>query len=283
MELNTLQPEPCPLCGGRGWIVVTGGGAGTAKACICRTQSVRTRLLAAAGIPERYQHCRLTNFQLNSKPAVLDQLLGARASCQQYISRFEAGERHSGLIFVGPPGVGKTHLAVAVLAEIVEKCAVPARFVELTSFVNQLQATFDPTHPETTQDVLAPLMTAPLIVLDELGAQQPTPWLRDILYLIINTRYTKRLATIFTTNYRLQTDQIRIPPKNYNLDRGRDPEPVKQVDNTPALLSTRLPAMLVSRLNEMAQAVLLLDVDDYRRKQARELQMRFATSRMPQA
>jgi DNA replication protein DnaC len=226
----------------------------------------------------------MSSFQLtSSKSAILDQLLDARATCQQYVDRFEAGERNAGLIFVGPPGVGKTHLAVAVLVEILERCAIPGRFVELTSFINQLQATFVPTAPETTQDVLAPLMEAPLLVLDELGAQQPTPWLRDVLYLVINARYTKRLPTLFTTNYRLQVDQIRASPKNHNLDRGADPEPVKAVESSPALLSTRLPAMLVSRLHEMTQAVLLIDVDDYRRKQARENQRRMKSSKVPTA
>ena len=102
-------------------------------------------------------------------------------------------------------------------------------FVEFTSLIHQIQSTFDPDSPESKRQVLDPLADAELLVLDELGAQQPTPWVRDILYLIINTRYTRRLPTLFTTNYRLEPPPAPRRRKAgakraATLDRGRDPE-----------------------------------------------------------
>ncbi len=109
-------------------------------------------------------------------------------------------------------------------------------------------------------------METQLLVLDELGAQQPTPWIRDVLYLVINTRYTRRLPTIFTTNYRLPAATVETASgKNRSLDRGRDPDPTW---DEAAALGTRLPAMLVSRLYEMAQPILLTDVRDFRLEQS---------------
>jgi hypothetical protein len=99
---------------------------------------------------------------------------------------------------------------------------------------------------------------------------------KDVLYLIINARYTRRLPTLFTTNYRLDEGAAQkkaavrvggrttMVAKN-SLDRGPDTEPVKEET---ALLSSRLPPMLVSRLYEMAQPVVLDAVEDFRREQA---------------
>ena len=186
--------------------MVADGGAGTARPCPCRQEDVVPRLIAAAGIPDRYRHCRRQLPHLGGRRA------SARSSCRPAPSPSatstgscrSGGFRESGLLFVGPPGAGKTHLAVGVLVELIERYRVRGRFVEFTSLLYQIQSTFDPGSPESKRQVLDPLTETELLVLDELGAQQPTPWVRDILYLIINNRYTRRLPTLFTTNYRLE-------------------------------------------------------------------------------
>lgn len=244
------------------------GGAGRARACSCRDRDATARLLESAGIPPRYRHCRLSNFQVSSDSSGMrDQLTQARTIAQQYADGFllEGGRfRESGLLLFGPPGAGKTHLAVGVLVDVVERYRVHARFAEFTSLIHQIQNTFDPGSPESKREILDPLVGAELLVLDELGSQQPTPWVRDILYLIINHRYTHRLPTLFTTNYLLDAGRAAKPRSIVrSLDRGRDTEIAVPEEK---LLTSRLPAMLVSRLYEMAQPVALNTVEDFRRE-----------------
>jgi DNA replication protein DnaC len=272
MPQSEVTSAPCPDCGGSGWVLAADGGAGKARACGCRQRQLHSRLLAAAAIPERYAHCKVSTF-MTSSPDVHEQnqLVQARAIAQGYVDQFlkeGGGWSDSGLLFIGPPGVGKTHLAVGVLQDLIQRYGVHGRFAEFSSLLHQIQATFDPGSPESKHEVLDPLTEAKVLVLDELGSQQATPWVRDILYLVINQRYLRRLPTIFTTNYYLtapRTAAVKPRSKPENLDRGRDVEPPPVID-TMKLLESRIQGSLVSRLYEMAQPVELTAVADFRRE-----------------
>jgi DNA replication protein DnaC len=242
----------CPRCEGRGWVLAEDGGAGTARPCECRDAERVPRLLAAARIPPLYRDCTLGNFNIEShKPQDREQLFRARTICQRWVDDFVQPDgrfAERGLLLIGRPGVGKSHLAAGVLRTLVERYRVRGLFVDFTTLVHDIQSTFDRGSEESKADVLDPVTEAEILVLDELGAQKPTPWVNDTLYLIMNGRYMRRLPTVFTTNFRLE---------------GSDA--VAERREAPEALAARIPALLVSRLYQMTRPV-VIEAEDFRRE-----------------
>ena len=240
-----MNEAGCEFCQGRGWIVdlVTN----RARRCSCYQTRSRSRRLDELGIPPKYQGCRLSNFRLAGDAN--DQLRAARRSCELYIEDFlelDGSLRETGLVFVGPSGRGKTHLAVAVLVELAEQYGIRGRFVDFTSLVADIQATFQQGADRSQADLLRPLQEADVVVVDELGARRPTPFVSDTLYLLINSRYMARRPTLFTSNYYLTS------------------EADGEVISAAQTLAGRVPASLVSRLHQMAKPIPIDAVGDYR-------------------
>ncbi len=117
LPINQTAPEPaaCPHCFGTGMEVVAGKGA---RRCRCRVQKTQAGLLESARIPRRYDHCSLQNFYNVKGNQTIWRGIG---ETQTLLREFPAVER--GLIFMGPVGVGKTHLSVAIIRGLVEKGA----------------------------------------------------------------------------------------------------------------------------------------------------------------
>src|SRR2546421_1283544 len=186
------KPEPCPFCYGSGMEVVAGKGA---RRCRCRTEEQRAKLLEAARIPCRYERCSLANY----KPAPGN---GTQLQAFNYafklVDEYPAIDR--GLLFMGPVGTGKTHLSTAILRGLIEK-GIPCLFCEFGALLKEIQDAYNPVSKTSELQVLAPVVAAEFLVLDELGASKPTDWVRDTMLHVIGQRYNDRKVTVFTTNY----------------------------------------------------------------------------------
>jgi len=254
---SPLADPDCPRCSGTGWVRVADGAAGAAVACECRKTRLGPALLASAGVPPRYARCTFENFETRRGREVHQVLAQARAACEQYVDNYFSleGRTDNGLILIGRPGVGKTHLAVATLKQLVEKYQVRGRFLDFSSFLMRLQATFDPSSPESKHQLLDPVLDAELLVFDELAAQKPTPFVQDLLYLIINGRYSGRKPTIFTTNFLLKEEKSAPAPRGGEEFTTPHAFDLSRRESRHDLLSERLPVALVSRIREIARPI----------------------------
>ena len=119
------------------------------------------------------------------------------------------------LVFVGSTGCGKTHLAVAVANRCLER-GHPVFFTFVPDLLDHLRYTFSPESRVTYDEMLERIKRAPLLILDDLGAESSTPWAQEKLYQIIVHRYNARLPTILTAR------QLPDDPNDPVASRLRD-------------------------------------------------------------
>ena len=113
------------------------------------------------------------------------------------------------LVFMGGFGSGKTHLAAAI-ANYRAGLGDPPLFVMVPDLLDHLRATFSPSSNTTFDRRFDEIRTAPLLVLDDLGTQSMTPWVREKLYQLFNYRYNAELPTVITTSDSLDEMDARI-------------------------------------------------------------------------
>lgn len=192
--------EICSICEGAGLRVIERDGRRFAVECACRVQERAQRRLKQAGIPRRYEHCTLENYETRF-PSSHRTLGAALLRAKRFVEGYPLETDGTGLLLTGSIGVGKTHLAVGILQALVTERGATGLFFDYRDLLKQVQNSYNPQVRETELEVLRPVFEAEVLVLDELGAAKPTDWVWDTVAHILNTRYNDRRTTIITTNY----------------------------------------------------------------------------------
>jgi DNA replication protein DnaC len=255
--------ENCSLCRGTGWKLVprTDGARGNvAVACDCGMEERATRVMERARIPKRYEHCDFESYVTDLTDGKIwtaqhSQSLKQANLLTQGFVRDYPGSAEKGLLLMGPSGVGKTHLAVASLKELIRR-GHGGLFCDYRELLKEIQASYNPASESTEMSILEPIRNAEVLVLDDLGASKPSAWVLDIIGLVLNARYNDRRVTILTTNYIDEAPNAEPAPR---LPGGQ------RVAVREDALADRIGARMRSRLYEMCRTVGIV-APDFRRE-----------------
>ncbi len=257
-----MPREDCPLCRGTGWKLVArkdGTPGDVAVACACGVEERAGKVMDRARIPKRYEHCDFESFSTDLTDGKTwtaqheQSLKQAKLLTQGFVRDYPATEK--GLLLMGPSGVGKTHLAVAALKELIRR-GHAGLFCDYRELLKEIQASYNPASESTEMGILEPIRTVELLVLDDLGASKPSAWVLDIIALVLNARYNERRMTILTTNY---FDEAEAPAAGAKLPGGQ--RVIVREDS----LADRIGARMRSRLFEMCRTVEVY-APDFRRE-----------------
>ena len=276
-----MARSDCPLCSGTGWRLVErveasepahrvvqrneakpGASAASPKLtwavpCDCTGGDRSTRAMTRARVPKRYEHCDFDNFDIDiwegrtSAKLWNSSLAQAKLVVEGFARNYPASGQ-TGLLLMGPSGVGKTHLAVAALRQLMSR-GHQVRFYDYRELLKQIQASYDPDHPSSEMGVLEPVLEAEILLLDDIGASKPSDWVLETIGHILNKRYNEKRVTLLTTNY---LDGPESPAALLQMPSGQSVAPMRD-----PVLADRLGARVRSRLYEMCRTVEIASAD----------------------
>lgn len=209
-------------------------------------------MLASAQIPARYEHCEFPNFSPDPSTSIAEALVRTKAFVDKY------PVERDGLLLIGPVGVGKTHLAVATIKELIRQKHARCLFYDYRHLLKTIQDSFNASTPFTEMEVLRPVMETEILLFDELGAVRPTDWVQETVSHILNIRYNEKRTTIITTNY------ADLPPLMSETEAGENLTQSQRAMRQDTL-GDRIGERMWSRLHEMCRKV-ELSGPDYRKE-----------------
>jgi DNA replication protein DnaC len=239
-----VAAEVCPKCEGTGWRPIATGADRRVTRCDCRLQERSHALLAAARIPKRYEHCELSNFDFDGPHQAL---APARMAASRFVEEYPI--ENTGLLLSGGIGVGKTHLGVGIIKELILTKGIACLFYDYRELLKQIQNSYNPEVQATELGILRPVFDTEVVLIDELGAVATSEWVWDTVSFIINTRYNDKKPLIITTNLE-DLPAAKALRSDEDVDRFKAKRAAR--DYT---LGDRIGERMRSRLHEMCRIV----------------------------
>jgi len=209
MDESTAMPDSvvyrCPICRDTGWILTDD----YARPCVCRQKAEMERKKQNAGLPPKLSRCSFNSFNLSfysrellpeGRVSYHDLAKRAVDTCSCFVGRVLEGDCSTGLLLTGNAGSGKTHLAASVANQLLQQ-GKDVLFLVVPEFLDQLRNSYRRENEGLDEaELVKRAYDASVLILDDLGAHDFTPWVQSKLFTIINYRINHDLPCVVTTN-----------------------------------------------------------------------------------
>ncbi len=244
----------CQHCRGSGWIVHERDGITAAERCSCVAATRAADALDLAQIPPLYRQASFENFALpKDNPIHNAAMAKVMVEVRGFTREFPAGDK-PGLLFIGDPGVGKTHLAVATLRALIAK-GFTGLFFDYQNLLDRIRTGYSELSGSSDREAYRNVLEAEILLLDDLGAHRVTDWVEDTVTSIITWRCNHRKPTLITTNLADADAGTEV------IERGTAPGAKTSYKTT---LGERIGARARSRIFEMCRVIRMPVIEDYR-------------------
>ena len=150
-----------------------------------------TSLFNTSGLPDLFKQKNFSNFTITKENKE------AHQRCYDYVMNWEVS-KIPGIALFGSVGVGKSHLAAAVVSTLINRYQVSARYANVLHTFEKIRWSYDPNSDE--KNPLPALLDCFFLVLDDLGSERPTPWALEQISHIIDYRMSENLPLMITSN-----------------------------------------------------------------------------------
>jgi DNA replication protein DnaC len=206
MILNATSNCPYHECDGSGmtWLKNTKTLETKARYCKCREEKLQDKRLKFANIPTEFSDLTIRSFntELYKNDIDLDVAKAAKKITANYVNNFEEFEdKGKGLYYYSSTkGSGKTRLAVSLGNALLSIKHKQVKFITALDMTKEIKNTYNKESKYTESQLIESINSVSVLIIDDIGVEQPTRWVNEILFSIFDTRMKYKKITIFTSN-----------------------------------------------------------------------------------